>query len=127
MRNNMERLDRMSQSFRAYILSEFPNAVFNGDSKKRLPGHISLSLTNISGESLLHLLDLRGIAVSTGAACNSNSEEISHVLRAIGLPISLSHGTIRISFGANNAEEDAISVAQEIISMYKKTLEHRPS
>ena len=122
MKENMERLNLMSENVRVYIRSKLPNAVFNGDLEKCLPGHISLSLRDISGESLLHLLDLRGIAVSTGAACNSKSEEISHVLRNIDLPRSLSRGTIRISFGTNNTDKDATFVAKEIVSMYRKLL-----
>lgn len=120
MTDSIVRLGRMTQIFRSIILSHIPKGIFNGDEKFHLPGHISLSLPNISGESLMHLLDLRGVAVSTGAACNSHSEEISHVLRAIDLPESLAHGTIRISFGTNNIESDAITVANEIVSLYNK-------
>lgn len=71
-----------------------------------LPGIISLSFPNADGEAILHRLDLMGIAVSTGSACNSESTEISHVLRAIRLEDSLAKGTIRVSLGKNNTEDD---------------------
>lgn len=123
MPNNAEKLSRMVCRFQKTIYQAIPNVTWNGDPANRLPGHISLSLPDISGESMLHLLDLRGIAVSTGAACNSKSTRISHVLKAIGLSRELSKDTLRISFGANNSEADALTVANEIISMYKKLRE----
>jgi len=68
----------------------------------------------------LHFLDLKGIAVSTGAACNSKSTEISHVLTAIRLPVALAKGTVRITFGSDNKEEDAVVVAQQILDYCAK-------
>lgn len=123
MSNQTEKLSRMVCRFHETICQAIPDVTWNGDPVNRLPGHISLSLPDISGESMLHLLDLRGIAVSTGAACNSKSTKISHVLTAIGLASELSKGTLRISFGANNSEADALTVANEIISMYGKLKE----
>lgn len=75
-----------------------------------LPGMISLSFPDVDGEAILHRLDLMGIAVSTGSACNSESIEISHVLRAIRLEDSLAKGTIRISLGKNNTEDDVDTI-----------------
>ena len=83
-----------------------------------LPGIISLSFPNADGEAILHRLDLMGIAVSTGSACNSESTEISHVLRAIRLEDSLAKGTIRVSLGKNNTEDDV----DEIVAGLKKIL-----
>lgn len=71
-----------------------------------LPGIISLSFSGADGEAILHRLDLMGIAISTGSACNSIRTEISHVLKAIGLEESLAKGTIRISLGKRNTAED---------------------
>lgn len=114
------KLRHMEQSFQNTLLQAIPNAIFNGDRDNHLPGHISLSLPGISGEALLHILDLKGIAISTGAACNSQSIEISHVLKSIGLPPEWAEGTLRISFGANNRDNDASVIAHEIISTYMK-------
>lgn len=120
MLENYAKLEKMTDAFRSIISKEIPCAIFNGDTINRLPGHISLSLPNITSEGLMHILDLRGIAVSTGAACNSSSTEISHVLKAINLPDDLARGTIRITFGADNMEEDAEITATEIVRCYKK-------
>ena len=78
----------------------------------RAPGVLSLAFPGFEGEALLHRLDLLGVSVSTGSACNSQETEISHVLKAIGAPDSLARGTIRISFGKQNTEEDALYVAE---------------
>ena len=71
-----------------------------------LPGIISLSFDGKDGEAILHRMDLMGICISTGSACDSKNTEISHVLRAIRIPESLAKGTIRISLGKNNTAED---------------------
>lgn len=113
-------LAKMTDSFQKEIKNAIPDAVFNGDPDHHLPGHISLSIPGINGEGLLHYLDLKRIAVSTGAACNSKSTQVSHVLKAIRMPKSLAKGTIRITFGANNKEEDSSIIAQNIISYVAK-------
>lgn len=79
-----------------------------------LPGLISLSFDGFDGEAILHRMDLKGIAISTGSACNGASTEISHVLRAIRLDDSCAKGTIRISLGTNNTEEDVNTIAKEL-------------
>ncbi len=74
--------------------------------KKHIPGNVSLSFPQYSGEALLHRLDLMGICVSTGSACDSKETQISHVLQAIRLTKDLAKGTIRISFGKNNSVQE---------------------
>ena len=81
------------------------------------PGLISLSFLGMSGEAILHQLDLQGIIISTGSACDSKSTQISHVLKAIHLPIEEATGTIRISLGKKNTEEDAIKIADSLIKI----------
>ena len=88
-------------------------------SDNHLPGLLSLSFKDADGEALLHRLDLMGICVSTGAACDSKSTKISHVLQAIGLDESYAKGTIRISFGKDNTEEDAADIANALIHTLK--------
>lgn len=88
----------------------------NGDSK-HIPGNISLSFTDYEGEMLLHRLDLKGVMVSTGSACDSKETQISHVLKAIGLSEEYAKGTIRISFGHQNSIADAIYVAEAFASI----------
>ena len=82
MEETEKRLKEMAKTFKAIVSDSIPQAVFNGDCRKRLPGHVSVSFQGCDGEALLHLLDLKGICVTTGAACNSRSTEVSHVLRA---------------------------------------------
>lgn len=79
-----------------------------------LPGIVSLSFGNGDGEAMLHRLDLRGICISTGSACNSGKSTVSHVLRAIGLDEEYAKGTIRISFGKDNTKEEVRYIANEI-------------
>lgn len=85
---------------------------------RTLPGLISLSFRGKEGEAILHRLDLQGICVSTGSACNSHNTEISHVLQAIGLEDELAKGTIRIALGKDNTTEEV----DRIVLALKKIL-----
>ncbi len=78
---------------------------------EHIPGNLSLSFKNADGEALLHRLDLMGVSVSTGSACNSKSTELSHVLTAIHLPLEYAYGTIRVSLGYENTEEEVVYIA----------------
>ncbi|MCR5186515.1 MAG: cysteine desulfurase [Clostridia bacterium] len=87
--------------------------VRNG-SDNRIPGNISLSFRGFEGEQILHRLDLMGICVSTGSACDSVNTQISHVLKAIGIDEELAVGTIRISLSKNNTEEEVIKISDAL-------------
>ena len=78
----------------------------NGDRVKRLPGNINMCFEGIEGESLLLMLDLKGVCASSGSACTSGSLDPSHVLLSIGLPHEIAHGSLRLSFSDQNTEED---------------------
>lgn len=80
-------------------------------SNNTLPGLLSLSFIGLGGEAILHRMDLMGISIATGSACNSINTEISHVLQAIQLDERLARGTIRISLGKNNTEDDVKTIA----------------
>lgn len=80
----------------------------------RVPGNISLSFKNYSGEMLLHRLDLMGICVSTGSACDSINTQVSHVIKAIKVPDDYAKGTIRISLGNNNTAEDVETIVNAL-------------
>ena len=86
---------------------------YNGG-KNHLPGLLSLSFKGADGEALLHRLDLMGISVSTGSACNSKSTELSHVLKAIDMPEEYTFGTIRVSLGYENTEENVERIADAL-------------
>lgn len=87
--------------------------------EKRIPGNISLSIRDANGEMLMHRLDLMGISVATGSACDSQEEVQSHVIHAIHVPQSYAQGTIRLSFGMDNTEEQIdriVACIERIIS-----------
>ena len=86
-------------------------------SENHIPGNVSVSFKGQSGEMLLHRLDLIGICVSTGSACDSKETQISHVLKAIGLDEIYAKGTIRVSFGKDNTVEEAEKIARSLISI----------
>lgn len=96
------------------ILQEIPNTRLNGHRSMRLPGNLNVSFEFIEGESLLLLLDHAGIAASTGSACSSGSLEPSHVLLAIGLPAEVAHGSLRLTLGVENTDEDVSYAFDEI-------------
>ena len=87
-------------------LSAIEHSKLNGDPKKRLPGNVNFCFEGIEGESLLLLLDDKGIAASSGSACTSGSLDPSHVLLAIGLPHEVAHGSLRLTIDANNTDEE---------------------
>lgn len=88
--------------------------------ENRVPGNISISIRGTSGEMLLHRLDLRGISISTGSACDSVNTQVSHVIKAIGVSQEYAEGTIRVSFGRDNKVEDALEVANAIAHIVRK-------
>ena len=91
------------------------NIVFSRNgSAERVPGNISLSFPGYDGEALLHRLDLMGICVSTGSACDSKETKTSHVLEAIGLRPDLAKGTIRLSLGKHNTEQDVHAILEAL-------------
>ncbi len=95
----------------------------NGDREKRLPGNINMCFEGVEGESLLLWMDLKGICCSSGSACTSGSLDPSHVLLAIGLPHEIAHGSLRLSLGDYNTEEDVDYILEqlpEIISYLRK-------
>ena len=87
-------------------LSKIPHCALNGDPVHRLPGNVSFCFEGIEGESLLLLLDAKGICASSGSACTSGSLDPSHVLLAIGRPHEEAHGSMRLSLCHWNTEEE---------------------
>ncbi len=100
-------------------ISEIPHAALNGDAKKRLPGNVNFCFEGIEGESLLLLLDDKGIAASSGSACTSGSLDPSHVLLAIGRVHDVAHGSLRLSIGEDMTEEEAdyvIAAVKDVVT-----------
>lgn len=105
------------------IMEKVPYTRLNGHPEKRLPGNTNFCFEFIEGESLLLNLDMRGIAGSSGSACSSGSLEPSHVLLAIGLTHEIAHGSLRLSLGAINTEEDieyVLEVLPEIVDRLRQ-------
>lgn len=96
------------------ILSAIPYSRLNGSRDKRLPGNVNISFEFIEGESILLLLDMNGICGSSGSACTSGSLDPSHVLLAIGLPHEKAHGSLRLSLGRFNTEEEVDYVLEKL-------------
>ena len=95
-------------------LSEIPHSVLNGDPAKRLPGNVNFCFEGIEGESLLLLLDEKGICASSGSACTSGSLDPSHVLLAIGRPHETAHGSLRLSLCGENTEADVDAILKAV-------------
>ena len=87
-------------------LSQIPYSILNGSREKRLPGNVNFCFEGVSGESLLLLLDSRGICASSGSACASGALDPSHVLLSLGLAPEIAHGSLRISLDISNTEEE---------------------
>ncbi len=86
--------------------SKISHSRINGDTEKRLPGNFSMCFEGVEGESLLLMLDMKGISASSGSACTSGSLDPSHVLLAIGLKHEVAHGSLRLSLSENTTQED---------------------
>lgn len=115
-----ERLTRLRDSLAKIVLDKVKDAWINGSMTKRLPSNLNFGFKYVEGESLLLFLDSKGIAVSTGSACSSHKLEPSHVLRALGLSPEMCHGSLRITMGGSNTEEDVDYVGQSIIEAVER-------
>lgn len=116
--DTMEERTRREAELRDYlihrILTEVPHSRLNGDPVRRLPNNCNISFEFIEGESLLIMLDMKGIAASSGSACTSGSLDPSHVLLAIGLPHEIAHGSLRLTLGADTTKEEIDYTVEQI-------------
>jgi cysteine desulfurase len=115
-----QRLNKLSERLSALVLGRVKDAWINGTMKRRLPGSLNFGFSYVEGESLLLYLDSKGIAVSTGSACSSHKLEPSHVLLSLGLPPVKCHGSLRITMGRSNTEEDVDYVGECIIEAVER-------
>ena len=95
-------------------LSRIPHSALNGDRERRLPGNVSFCFEGIEGESLLLMLDDKGVAASSGSACTSGSLDPSHVLLAIGRPHEVAHGSLRLTLDQDNTMADVEAIAAAV-------------
>jgi cysteine desulfurase len=108
------------------IFENIDNTKLNGDSIKRLPNNVNISVKFVEGEGMVLGLDLEGIAVSSGSACTSGSLEPSHVLRAIGRSADLAHGSVRFTFGKSNTIDEIDYTLEKFIKIVEKLRKMSP-
>lgn len=117
--SDIPRVKKMRDRLIDEILAKIPYTRLNGSRENRLAGNVNVSFEFIEGESLLLRLDLAGICSSTGSACSSNSLEPSHVLLSIGVPVEVSHGSLRLSLGRDNTDEDIDYILEVLPNIVK--------
>ncbi|MBP2652970.1 MAG: iscS 1 [Firmicutes bacterium] len=137
MNNRVERISKLRDKIISEVSSNIPHTKLNGHPKLRLPGNVNFSFLYLEGESLLLNLDMKGIGASSGSACTSGSLDPSHVLLAMGLTHEVAHGSLRISLGHDNTEEEVdyfLEVLPEIIDrlramspLYGESAELKPA
>lgn len=108
------------------VSKEIPDTFVNGTMEHRHPGNANITFKYIEGESILLLLDYKGISVSTGSACSSKSLEPSHVLSALGVPVEMIHGTVRFTVGDFTTKEDIDYVVENLKEIVTKLRELSP-
>ncbi len=106
MVDRVEQISNLRDQLIRGIMKSIPDTKINGHASNRLPGNVNFSFIGVEGESLLLNLDMKGIAASSGSACSSGSLSPSHVLLAMGLPHEVAHGSLRITLGRHNTEQE---------------------
>ena len=126
MEERTARERQLRDDFIKRVEKEIPYVKLNGHPDKRLPNNINFSFRFIEGESLLIMLDMKGIAGSSGSACTSGSLDPSHVLLAIGLPHEIAHGSLRLSLGEDTTKEDLDYTLGQIKEIIQKLRDLSP-
>jgi len=125
MTDEAKRLRSMVEVTVEGIREKISSVKVNGDTESCLPGTVNLGFNGISGESLMHLLDLKGVCVSTSSACTSGKDEPSHVLLALGLSEQQAKSAIRISYGRYNTTDEAKVIVKAVCDAYTKIIGSR--
>ena len=107
-------------------LSEIPKSIVNGDLNSRVSGNVNICFEGIEGESLLLMLDMKGIAASSGSACTSGSLEPSHVLLSLGLPHEIAHGSLRLTLSHENTEDEIDYIIETVPQLVNHLREMSP-
>ena len=117
MSDENERVKRLRDRLERGLLEQIPNAQINGDVDSRLPNTSNISFESVEGEAILLRLNEYGICASSGSACTSGSLQPSHVLRAMGVPFTMAHGSIRFSLSVYNSDQDIDLVLEKMPSV----------
>ncbi len=126
MEKEITHVSALRDRLEAGILKACPEVAVNGDRQHRLPNTVNIGFKDIEGESILLMLDDFGIAAASGSACTSGSLEPSHVLRAMGVPFTSVHGSIRFSLSRYNTDQDVDCVLEHIPPIVQRLLEMSP-
>jgi cysteine desulfurase len=119
-------LQKLRDYFIERLLKEIEHIDLTGRPEKRLPGHVSVVIRFVEGESMLMFLNMKGIAASSGSACTSRALKASHVLISIGLPHEIAHGSLVFSMGMENSKEDVDYVLEELPPIVKRLRDMSP-
>ena len=120
MKKDRERLEKLAERLKAGIESRVPKVRFNGHPERRVKSTLNFAFPGLEAEAILLALATKGISVSTGSACSADSEEVSHVLLAIGLRPEIARSCIRMSLGRFNTDEDVATVLAELPEIVDK-------
>lgn len=120
------RVKRLRDKLEAELLNRIPNSIVNGDRENRLPNTTSIAFEYVEGEAILLMMDEFGICASSGSACTSGSLEPSHVLRAMGVPFTAAHGSIRFSLSIYNTEEEIDIIIEKLPPIIERLRELSP-
>lgn len=120
------RVKKLRDKLETEILNRISNAIINGDREHRLPNTTSIAFEFVEGESILLMMDEYGICASSGSACTSGSLEPSHVLRAMGVPFTAAHGSVRFSLSIYNTEEEVDFIIEKLPPIIERLRELSP-
>ena len=124
--NGYERISQMRDKLEQTLLDKVPNALINGDPTNRLPNTTSVAFEYVEGEAILLMMNEYGICASSGSACTSGSLEPSHVLRAMGVPFTAAHGSIRFSLSRYNTDDEIDVILEKLPPVIERLRELSP-
>lgn len=124
--NHIKKVQKLRDLYISEVEKRIPYIRLNGHRDKRLYNNANFSFSFIEGEALLLMLDMNGIAASSGSACTSGSLDPSHVLLAIGLPHETAHGSLRVTFGEDNTEDDVYYIVETLEKVVSRLREMSP-
>jgi len=120
------RITKMRDRLVSGLLEKIPYSRYNGHTTKRLPGNLSMSFEYVEGESMLLFLNMNGVASSSGSACTSRALKASHVLTSMGVPIESCHGSLLLTLGRENTEEDVDYVLEILPGIVQRLRDMSP-
>ncbi|MBC8431266.1 MAG: cysteine desulfurase NifS [Desulfobacterales bacterium] len=126
LEKDITRVKELRDKLENGLLKRVPSAFINGDHKNRLPNTTSIAFEYVEGESILLMMDEFGICASSGSACTSGSLEPSHVLRAMGVPFTAAHGSIRFSLSVYNTKEEIDFIIEKLPPIIERLREMSP-